>query len=190
VDWIAHYAAPRLALPAAGIGAMQLDAPAGPRHAAAIRFRMGARAMSPFRIVLTAAVMLASAAAFAANDTPVGTWKTIDDATGQAKAIVQITQSNGELQGKVIEVLKSDDGPHPVCSKCEGERKDQPIEGMTILWGLTRDGDSWSGGKILDPHSGKVYKAKMTLTDNGMKLQVRGYIGFSLLGRTQVWQRQ
>jgi uncharacterized protein (DUF2147 family) len=147
--------------------------------------------MQPIRAVLVAAaVLLVSAAAFAANDTPVGTWKTIDDATGQAKAIVQITESDGALQGKVLTVLKSDDGPHPVCSKCKGARKDQPVEGMTILWGLTRDGDSWSGGKILDPHTGKVYKAKMTLTDGGMKLQVRGYIGFALLGRTQVWQRQ
>ena len=145
----------------------------------------------PFRTVIAAAaLLLAVIPAFAANDTPVGTWKTIDDATGQAKAIVQISESNGILEGKILQVLKSDQGPHPICDKCEGDLHNQPVEGMTILWGLTRDGDDWSGGKILDPSNGKVYKAKMELIDGGTKLKVRGYIGFSLLGRSQVWQRQ
>lgn len=140
--------------------------------------------------IAAAALLLAAVPAFAANDTPVGTWKTIDDATGQAKAIVQISESNGTLEGKILQVLKSDQGPHPVCDKCEGDLHNQPVEGMTILWGLTRDGDEWSGGKILDPNNGKIYKAKMELIDGGMKLKVRGYIGFSLLGRSQVWERQ
>jgi uncharacterized protein (DUF2147 family) len=61
---------------------------------------------------------------------------------------------------------------------------------MTILWGLSKDGDEWNGGQILDPKNGKIYKAKMSLDDGGRKLNVRGYIGFSLMGRSQVWQRQ
>lgn len=147
--------------------------------------------MQPLRTAIAvAALLLAAIPAFAANDTPVGTWKTIDDATGQAKAIVQISSSNGTLEGKILQVLKSDHGPHPLCIECKGDLHNQPVEGMTILWGLSRDGDDWSGGKILDPNNGKVYKAKMELTDGGMKLKVRGYIGFSLLGRTQVWERQ
>ena len=143
-----------------------------------------------FRLALAAGLLLGSAAVYAANDTPVGTWKTIDDATGQAKSLVQITEHNGELQGKVLQVLQSDEGPHPLCRKCEGERKNQPVEGMTILWGVTRDGDSWEGGRILDPHNGKTYKVKLRMLDNGQKLDVHGYIGFSLLGRSQVWERQ
>jgi uncharacterized protein (DUF2147 family) len=143
-----------------------------------------------FRLALAAGLLLGSAAVYAANDTPVGTWKTIDDATGQAKSLVQITEHNGELQGKVLQVLQSDEGPHPLCRKCEGERKNQPVEGMTILWGVTRDGDSWEGGRILDPHNGKTYKVKLRMLDNGLKLDVLGYIGFSLLGRSQVWERQ
>ena len=136
------------------------------------------------------AVGTAAAADVAATNTPVGTWKTIDDATGKPKSIVQITEQNGELQGKVLQVLQSEEGPHPLCHKCDGERKDQPVEGMTIMWGVTRDDDVWDGGKILDPHYGKTYKVKLTLTDGGQKLDVHGYIGFALLGRSQVWERQ
>ncbi|GAB3039496.1 hypothetical protein GCM10027285_24790 [Oleiagrimonas citrea] len=137
----------------------------------------------------TAALLLASLPALAATHSPVGTWKTIDDDTGQAKAIVQLTEHNGVLEGKILQVLKSDDGPHPLCKKCDGKRHNQPIEGMTFVWGLTRDGDEWDGGRILDPKTGKIYKAKMELVDGGQKLKVRGYIGFSLLGRTQIWLR-
>jgi uncharacterized protein (DUF2147 family) len=136
-----------------------------------------------------AAALLSSASAFAA-DTPAGTWKTLDDKTGQAKSIVVITEENGELTGKVTQVLQSDQGPNPVCKECDGERKNQPVTGMTILWGLKKDGEEWDGGKILDPKNGKIYGCKMHLTDNGQKLEVRGFIGFSLLGRSQVWERQ
>lgn len=140
-------------------------------------------------ILTTSALLLASMSTVAASTSPVGMWKTIDDDTGQAKAIVQITEHNGTLEGTILKVLKSDDGPHPICTKCDGARHNQPVEGMTFVWGLTRDGDEWSDGHILDPHNGKVYKASMQLVDGGRKLKVRGYIGFSWLGRTQVWER-
>jgi uncharacterized protein (DUF2147 family) len=144
------------------------------------------------RIALVVALGLgAGAPLFAAELTsPVGKWTTIDDETGKPKSIVEITETNGTLEGKVLQVLASDEGPHPLCKKCDGARKDQPIEGMTIMWGLKQDGDSWDGGQILDPKKGKIYKVKLSLTDHGQKLDVHGYIGFSLLGRTQTWQRQ
>jgi Uncharacterized protein conserved in bacteria len=143
-----------------------------------------------FRLTFATALVLAAGTALAANDTPVGTWKTIDDTTHKPKSIVQITETNGELQAKVLQVLQSDDGPHPLCSKCDGSRKNQPVEGMTIMWGVTKDDDVWDGGKILDPHNGKTYKVKLTVMDGGQKLDVHGYIGFALLGRSQVWERQ
>ncbi|WP_250623854.1 DUF2147 domain-containing protein [Pinirhizobacter soli] len=144
-----------------------------------------------FRAAFALALVAGPVAAFAAElTTPVGTWKTIDDKTGEAKALVQITDSGGKLEGKIIKILKSDDGPNPVCKECDGERKNKPVEGMTILWGLAKDGDEWNGGQILDPKNGKIYKAKLSLDDGGRKLNVRGYIGFSLMGRSQVWQRQ
>lgn len=149
-----------------------------------------------FRLTLATGLLLAAGTAIAANDTPVGTWKTIDDATHQAKSIVQITDSNGQLQGKILKLLNrtpeaiAKNGEHPLCTKCSGERKDQPIEGLTIMWGVTKDGNVWDDGKILDPKSGKVYKVKLTVIDGGQKLDVHGYIGFSLFGRSQVWERQ
>ncbi|SFS03361.1 Uncharacterized conserved protein, DUF2147 family [Dyella sp. OK004] len=142
------------------------------------------------RLAVATGLLLGTGAAFAASNSPVGTWKTIDDKTHQAKSIVQITEVNGELQGKVLQVLQSDEGPHPVCKECDGDRKDKPVEGMVIMWGVKPDGDEWDGGKILDPKNGKTYKVKLKTIENGTKLDVHGYIGFSLLGRSQVWERQ
>ena len=139
---------------------------------------------------LLALALLAGAPAFAAENTPVGTWTTIDDATGKPKSIVQITESNGTLEGKVLEVLQSEQVAHPVCKECDGERKDKPVEGMVIIWGVSKDGDVWDGGKILDPKNGKTYKVKLTPMEGGNKLDVHGYIGFALLGRSQVWERK
>ena len=144
-----------------------------------------------FHKTLSIALSLAFAGpALAAELSPVGTWTTIDDATGKPKSVVQITDNGGKLEGKVVEILQSEQGPHPVCKECDGSRKDQPIEGMVIIWDVVKDGDSWSGGKILDPKNGKTYKVKLTPMDGGNKLDVHGYIGFSLLGRSQVWERK
>ncbi|MFT4196518.1 MAG: DUF2147 domain-containing protein [Pseudoxanthomonas sp.] len=139
--------------------------------------------------VLLAAALFAPLAAWAAD--PVGRWTTIDDETGKPKSIVEIYKTDqGTLAGKVVQVLQSDQGPHPRCVKCSGPLKDKPVEGMVILWGLKPDGDQvWSGGNILDPHNGKTYKSKITLIEDGRKLQMRGYIGFEALGRTQTWVR-
>lgn len=118
-----------------------------------------------------------------------GQWRTIDDETGKTKSIVKIYQTDsGEIEGKVIEILHSDRGPNPLCEDCPGDKNGKPIKGMVILWGLEEKSSSdWRGGKILDPKNGKVYKAKLHLREDG-KLEVRGFIGFSLLGRTQVWE--
>ena len=141
------------------------------------------------QFAIAACLLLGSAVAWAANDTPVGTWRQIDDVTGKPKSIIQITDNNGKLEATVKEVLLSDDGPHPICKKCEGSRKDQPVEGMVIMWGVSKDDDVWDGGKILDPKNGKVYSVMLKLADGGQKLDVHGYIGISLLGRSQVWER-
>ncbi|WHZ18631.1 MAG: hypothetical protein OJF55_000780 [Rhodanobacteraceae bacterium] len=144
-----------------------------------------------FRSALIALALLLATAAYAADTTPVGTWTQVDDATGKPKSIIEITaQPDGTLQGVVKQVLFSDQGPHPICDKCEGERHNKPVEGMTIMWGVKQDGDVWDGGRILDPHNGKTYKVKLSLEDNGMKLHVRGYIGMPMLGRTQTWLRK
>lgn len=143
------------------------------------------------RSILIAFALLLATAAYAANDTPVGTWTQIDDATGKPKSIIEITeQADGTLQGVVKQVLFSDQGTHPVCEKCEGERHNQPVDGMVIMWGVKKDGNVWGGGQILDPNNGKTYKVKLSLNQDGQKLDVRGYIGVPMLGRTQTWIRK
>lgn len=149
-------------------------------------------ALSTAKQAALAGVLLASAAtAMAQADTPVGTWQTIDDHTGQPKALVQIVEDgNGTLSGKVIKGLGANDQPDRRCTACTDSRKDQPILGMTIISDMKKDGDAWDHGQILDPENGKLYKCKMRVEDGGNKLVVRGYIGVSLLGRSQTWVRQ
>ncbi len=140
---------------------------------------------------LAGALLAGAVTAMAQTDTPVGTWQTIDDHTGQPKALVQISQDgNGTLSGKVIKGLGPNDQPDRRCTACTDARKDQPILGMTIISEMKKDGEAWDHGQILDPENGKLYKCKMHLEDGGNKLVVRGYIGVSLLGRSQTWVRQ
>jgi uncharacterized protein (DUF2147 family) len=138
-------------------------------------------------------VLLSAVAGFASADvnSPTGLWKTIDDKTGKERSFVRITESNGVFEGKVEKIYdQPGDDPQHLCKECEGERKDKPIIGMTILWGLKKDGEQYSGGEILDPKNGSIYRAKMKLLDGGKKLEVRGFIGVSLFGRSQTWVRE
>jgi len=116
-----------------------------------------------------------------------GTWKTIDDSTGEARSIVEIYQEDGKVYGKIVELINPKE-PNPICDKCSGEDKDQPVIGLKFIKGLEKDGDEYNSGKILDPENGKLYKCYITLEEED-KLKVRGYVGFSLLGRTQYWYR-
>jgi uncharacterized protein (DUF2147 family) len=128
--------------------------------------------------------------ASATDATPVGRWKTIDDNTHKPTAVVEISEQDGALSGRIVQLFrKPNDDQNPRCVDCDGERHDQPIIGMTILWNLHSDGDVWDGGEILDPDEGKTYRCKIHPIENGSKLEVRGFIGFSLLGRTQIWER-
>jgi len=123
------------------------------------------------------------------STSPVGTWKTFDDKTGKARAIVRIYEQDGKLFGR-IEQTFTPGGEHRVCVPCTDERKNQPIVGLVIIRNIKREGREYSGGDILDPESGSVYRCKMHLEQDGARLILRGYIGFSLLGRSQTWQRQ
>jgi uncharacterized protein (DUF2147 family) len=129
--------------------------------------------------------------AYPAELSPIGLWKTIDDNTGQPRGLVRIREVNRQYEGKVEKIFpKPGEETNPKCEKCEGVRRNQPVIGMTILWGLTKQGDEYQGGEILDPENGKVYRSRMKLVDNGKKLDVRGFVGFSLFGRSQIWIRE
>jgi uncharacterized protein (DUF2147 family) len=141
-------------------------------------------------LFFVAALMGAANLAVAAGS-PVGTWRSIDDKTKQERSIIRISEENGELKGVVEKIFdQPGDDPSHLCKECKDERKDKPIVGMTILWGLKKDGDAWAGGEIFDPKNGKTYRCKMTLSDDGKRLNVRGFIGISLIGRTQIWHKE
>lgn len=116
-----------------------------------------------------------------------GKWKTIDDETGKPKSIVEIyKKSDGKYYGKVIQLLIKPADPN--CSGCKDDRKDKPILGMEVIRGLSKDGSEFTKGTITDPKNGKTYKC--TIKKEGEdKLNVRGYIGFSALGRSQTWYK-
>ncbi|WP_374585057.1 DUF2147 domain-containing protein [Pseudoduganella sp.] len=142
-------------------------------------------------VALAAAALMAAAPAFAQDPSPVGLWKNIDDVSGKPKALIRITEENGVVQGKIEKLFRAPgEEQNPVCDKCTDARKNQPIIGMVFMSGLKKDGQEYAGGEILDPDNGKVYKSKLKVADGGKKLEVRGYIGVPLLGRSQTWVRQ
>jgi len=118
-----------------------------------------------------------------------GLWKTIDDDGETIKSHVEIFEKDNKYYGKIVKLFREpDEEQNPKCLECKGKKKDQPILGMEILSGLSKKDEFWQNGKIMDPENGKYYKCFMELVEPD-KLKVRGYIGFSLLGRTQYWYR-
>lgn len=137
-----------------------------------------------------AGLLLVMAAAVPAQEAPLGRWKTIDDATGKPKSVVEIYRArDGSIAGRVVDILDLKDGPNPPCKACKGPLHDRPIRGLVILWGLRPDGDGgWSGGRVLDPENGKDYRAKLALLESGRALGMSGCI--AMFCRQQVWQRE
>lgn len=124
-------------------------------------------------------------------NSPIGYWKTIDDVTGRPKSIVHIWQANNQvLMGQVIKIFpKSGRDQNKLCTACQGSLHNQPIVGMVILSGLKFSENHWDQGKILDPENGKSYSCAVKLHESGRKLNVHGYVGLPLFGRSQTWER-
>jgi uncharacterized protein (DUF2147 family) len=143
---------------------------------------------------LFAALMLFALPVLADESSVVGYWRTIDDVTGKPKAVIRITESQDHtLRGQILKIF-----PRPgfdqneVCSHCEGDKHNQRIVGMTVMNNLKLDTDNqnlYTKGSILDPNNGKTYHCNVLLTQNGQQLEVRGYLGIPLFGRSQTWLR-
>lgn len=140
-------------------------------------------------LVAVAAAVIPGVAVAATPGSPVGLWRTFDDKTGAAKALIRITEADGRFTGHIEQSFKPGAATR-VCDVCSDDRHDKPIIGLEIIRGLTRHDEEFSGGEILDPENGSVYRCRMHLEDGGRKLIVRGYIGISLLGRSQTWTRE
>jgi uncharacterized protein (DUF2147 family) len=122
-----------------------------------------------------------------AQQTAEGFWTTIDDNTGEKRAVIRMVVHDGVLSATIESVYKKP-GDTGICSSCPGQFKDKPTKGLEFVWGLReKSPGTWDGGQILDARNGKIYNVKMTV--KGDKLYVRGYVGFAMLGRTQIWER-
>jgi len=115
-----------------------------------------------------------------------GKWKTVDEATGEEKSIIEIFERNGKIYGKIVKIFTLED-PDPKCDKCpkDDPRYDKKIIGMEIIQDMQKAENEYSQGSILDPQDGKIYRCKLWIEDNGLK--VRGYWG--PFYRTQTWKK-
>ncbi len=131
-------------------------------------------------------IMIFSVLAFGQTDKIVGKWKTIDDADGSAKSIVNIYKANdGKYYGKIEKLFKD---PDKLCTECEGANKNKPIAGLIIINGMSEKNGSLTGGTILDPANGKVYRCNISFDAKNKQLKVRGSLDKNgLLGRSQIW---
>jgi uncharacterized protein (DUF2147 family) len=130
------------------------------------------------------------ASAAVAQPSPVGVWQSIDDATGQPRAQIQITQTGELLTGKILaSSAPTTPGEVQRCTLCTDDRKDKPLIGLEIIRNLRQQSGQplWAEGEILDPDKGKTYRLHVQLLDGGKTLQVRGHIG--PFYRTQLWKR-
>lgn len=126
-----------------------------------------------------------------------GLWKTFDD-DGQISGYVRIMKDHdintGVIEKGVNEKALTEKGlashKEEYCTACKDERKDQKLIGMTIIKNVKALGEGYEGDEILDPFSGNTYRVKLKFKEAGKQLEVRGFIGFSLFGRTQIWQRE
>ena len=131
--------------------------------------------------------LLLMASIVSAQNSPAGTWKTIDDATGEAKSHIKIYEQNGKYYGKVVKILT--DNKDAVCEECSGSKKNKPVLGMVIVEGLKPYRDYWKNGNILDPENGSEYGCSIWFEDGKTEeLKVRG-IHWTGLYRTQTWHK-
>ncbi len=142
------------------------------------------------RMVLLFIALSSLGSALFANDVA-GTWMTIDDESGKPRSYIQVWVDNGVAYGKITKILaiKPGENTNPLCTECKGADYNKPVVGLVIMRGLVQDGNEWKGGSIMDPNNGKTYKCKIKVENNGQTLRVRGFVGFSLFGRTQIWKK-
>jgi uncharacterized protein (DUF2147 family) len=149
---------------------------------------MRAKLVTAFAALL---LLMVGGHAARADATPVGLWQAVDEDTKEPTGWFLISDHDGVFDGIIAKMfLKPGEDPNALCVQCKDDRHNHPWLGLEIIRGMKPDGDNkYAGGTILDPRDGKVYSAMMTVAPDGQTLIVRGYIGFSLLGRNEYWTR-
>ena len=142
-------------------------------------------------LLLFQVMVIASTATQAGTDAPTadGIWRQVDE-SGKVGALVTITHEGDVFVGRLSRLfIDPGDDPNPVCANCPGDKHNQPFLGLVFIDGMKQSGLDYNGGTILDPETGDIYKAKMSSSADGKKLTVRGYLGLSIFGRSQIWTR-
>jgi len=145
-----------------------------------------------FMLLIVQVMLVASTVIQAAPSLPTaaGVWKQVDE-SGKVGALVTITQEGDLFVGRLSRLFpEPGDDPNPVCENCPGAKHNRPVLGLVFIEGMKQSGLDYDGGTILDPETGKTYIAKMSLSPDGKKLTVRGYLGLSIFGRSQTWTRE
>lgn len=119
-----------------------------------------------------------------------GVWEKVDD-SGRPEGWFRVSECGGVYEGQIVKMFPKpgEDPSQWRCTKCEGEQKNAPVLGITFIKDMQRKGLRYENGTILDPRNGSVYNAQMELSPDGKQLTVRGYLGISLFGQSQVWRR-
>ena len=145
------------------------------------------------RTLLTTALLATAAPALAqsAAQPTDGYFVTVDDNTGEPRGLVELrTNANGELEGFLRGTFVAGEDMSRTCIICRDELMDRPLYGLRIVYGLEPKGErKWKSGRVVDPESGDTYKAKVEYSDDFGEMELRGYIGTPLLGRSQMWRR-
>jgi len=146
------------------------------------------RARAILAIAIVAALGWATAVRAADEPTATGLWE--QSMKGRVGGWFFIFEEDGVYYGGLVKMFpRPGDDPNPLCTACAGDEKNQPSLGLRMIKGMQRNGRFYQNGTILDPRDGSVYRAKMEVTEDGQKLKLRGYLGISLFGATQVWKR-
>lgn len=151
------------------------------------------RFLVPITIGAALALNVAATAAPAGGEpTAIGLWEQVDESSGKSESWFSITEKDGVFIGTIVKMFSKPGDPPPEsfrCTKCEGVERDAPVLGLSLIKGMKRNGLSYENGTIMDPRDGSVYRALMQLSPDGKRLEVRGYLGVALFGRSQTWNR-